>query len=244
MLINWYRLFAIIAMALVGLIYAIKFYGSGTSTVEEFAIWGQFGDYMGGSLNPILSFISIMLLIKSLNLQNETNEDLRKELNENKRSEKLRSLGVLFFNMINSQKLLLDNFTFSFIEGETPEKRGAAAIIHIEDGVQLLRQVGAKDSAIANFLLALDSTDQIYGILRAFYITVKMVTEKLSDENGFTSGDRRDHLLTLINFTDYAQFRLVLMSIQFLDFHGSKYLKENKDFMAALEEVKSGIDLY
>ncbi|NBV15566.1 MAG: hypothetical protein EBS11_03185 [Janthinobacterium sp.] len=116
--------------------------------------------------------------------------------------------------------------------------------MHIEDGVHLLRQVGAKDTAITNFLTALDSTDQIYGILRAFYITVKMVTEKLSDENDFTANDRREHLLTLINFTDYAQFRLVLMAIQFLDVHGARYLKENKDFMATLEEVKSGIDLY
>lgn len=244
MKVNWYRFFAITAMVLVGLTYIVKFCGFGASTAEDFAVWGQFGDYMGGSLNPILSFISIMLLIKSLNLQNETNLDLRNELRENKRNEKLRSLGLLFFNMINSQKLLLDNFSFDFPNGVMPEKRGAAAIMHIEDGVHLLRQIGAKDTAITNFLTALDSTDQIYGILRAFYITVKMVTEKLSDENDFTANDRREHLLTLINFTDYAQFRLVLMAIQFLDVHGARYLKENKDFMATLEEVKSGIDLY
>lgn len=242
---NWYRIFAAIAMSLVGLIYAIKFGGFfDEPTDNDFAKWGQFGDYMGGSLNPILSFISIMLLIKSLILQNQTNEDLRDELSENKKNEKLRSFDVLFFNMINSQKLLLDSFKIEFQNGEHSQKNGVAAIMHIEDGVHLLRYLGAKDAAISNFVAALDSQDQIYGILRAFYISVKMVSEKLSNENGFTKVDRRDHLLTLINFTDYAQFRIVLMAIQFLDAYGSRYLKDNEDFLEILKEVKSDMYIY
>jgi hypothetical protein len=33
------------------------------------AVWGQLGDYIGGVLNPMLSFLTLFLLIKTLQLQ-------------------------------------------------------------------------------------------------------------------------------------------------------------------------------
>jgi hypothetical protein len=232
-------------MVMVVIAYVIRFFWVlGHPLADKAEVWGQFGDYLGGSLNPILSFITILLLIKSMNLQKQENLDLREEVEENRRTEKLRSFGVLFFNMIASQKALLDSFTTDINAGAKGIKPGASSIICIENEVERLRDHGASDAEIAGFLEATDSEDKIYGVLRAFYVTVKIVTEKLSDENGFSSEDRREHLLTLIHFTDFAQMRLVILTIQFMNYPSGEYLRNNVDFNVVLDDVGLHLDPY
>lgn len=244
MVFNPYILVAAISMVVVAALYVIKFYiVLKLGFADDSAIWGQFGDYMGGSLNPILSFISVILLIKSLNLQNQANADLREELKENKKTEKLRSFSALFFNMISSQKSLLDGFSIKNGPEEVATP-GVRTIIWVEDEIADLRESGAKDEAIISFLNEIDGDDKIFGILRAFYITVKIITEKLSAEHGFDIEDRKDQILTLINFTDFAQLRLVMIGAQFLDTEASRYLKSNEDLKLVLAEVNLDFDLY
>lgn len=59
-------LFASAAVLIVPLFYFIVFHGSLTDKQE---VWGQFGDFLGGVLNPILSFLSLMALLLTLYLQ-------------------------------------------------------------------------------------------------------------------------------------------------------------------------------
>ncbi|ULX50637.1 hypothetical protein A9P79_01300 [Cupriavidus taiwanensis] len=226
--------------------YVLNFFvhlGYGLSTDTE--TWGQFADYVGGMLNPILSSISIIFLIKSLALQNEANQDLRNELKNNEKTERFKSFGALFFNMIDSQKALLENFSIDFkSNGEIVTKQGIRAIIEIEEKIEQIRNAGGNNDEIRKFLEESDSSDQIFGILRAFYITVKMISEKLGDPHGFSRGDRSDHFLTLINFTDFAQLRLVLIGIQFLNYPASSYLKENQEFCSVLTDAGLHLDPY
>lgn len=242
---NLYILVAAISMIVVAAFYVIKFFGIlGFGLADDSAIWGQFGDYMGGSLNPILSFISIILLIKSLNLQNQANFDLRDEVKENRKTEKLRSFSTLFFNMISSQKSLLDSFTVDLNFKNITIPPGASTITSIEDEIEKFRDNGGNDATITSFLERIDIDDRIYGMLRAFYVTVKIVSEKLSNENGFSIVDRKDHLLTLINFTDFAQLRLIIMAIQFMDYPICEYLRNNPDFSSVLTDVGLHLDPY
>jgi uncharacterized membrane protein len=244
MVFNPYILVAAVSMVVVAALYVIKFYiVLNLGFADDSAIWGQFGDYMGGSLNPILSFISIILLIKSLSLQNQANSDLREELQENKQTEKLRSFSALFFNMISSQKSLLEGFTVKTNSENIPTP-GVRTIIWIEDAIADLRENGAEDDAVISFLNEIDVDDKIFGILRAFYITIKIIAEKLSDANGFNLEDRKDQILTLINFTDFAQLRLIIIGAQFFDTEASRYLKENGDLKLVLAEVNLNFDLY
>ena len=74
-------------------------------------------------------------------------------------------------------------------------------------------------------------------MVRSFYIAVKIVTDKLSEEQGFDSHDRLVHLQTLINFTDFSQLRLILIIIQFMNFKSVQYLKTNAEFNEVLNEV-------
>lgn len=245
MVFNYYIFIAAAAIIFVFLFYLAKFavmLGYGFS--NDSAIWGQFGDFMGGSLNPILSFISIVLLIKSLNFQNQVNLELREELADNKKTEKLRAFSEVFFSMIKSQKSLLESFSVVFFVDRSPILPGVANIMRIEEDIEILREQGSSDQNIVDYIDGIDVNDRIFAILRAFYITVKIVSEKLSDSNGFSSRDRKEYLLTLVNFTDFAQLRLIIMSMQFSNYPAATYLRDNADFISLLTEVKLKLDPY
>lgn len=214
------------------------------SIANDSATWGQFGDYMGGSLNPLLSFITIILLIKSLNFEKESNIDLREQIQDNKKAEKLKSFSILFFNLISSQKLLLDNFTITSSEQEAHLPSGVETIIYIENKIEKLRENGANNEEIKVLISEVDQQDRIYSILRAFYITVKITTDKLSNTHNFTEIDRKDHLLTLIHLTDFTHLRLIILAMQFTDYPASQYLRNNSEFTAVLKEVGMDLDLY
>lgn len=226
--------------------YILQFHfklGYGIS--DDPAVWGQLGDYFGGLLNPMLSFISLVLLIKSLTLQNQANQDLRNEISNTRKSERLRSFEAQLFNMIDSQRASLDTFKIEFEnEGVLVAVYGADAIIKIEDDVELIRKKSPDINRAIEYLENVDATDQIFGVTRVFYNMVKMISEKLSDSNGFSLEDRSSHYLTLINFTDFALLRLVMMSAQFMQFSSTEYLRSNKEFNAVLSETGLNYNLY
>lgn len=210
------------------------------------ATWGQLGDYAGGILNPLLSLISIALLIKSLVLQRDSNEDLKKEIRNNERAERLRSFEVLFFNLIESQKNLFDSFCIEpqDFPNICAQLKKAKAVIEIENHIYEIRQKNGTDSDIAAYLNELDADDQIFGLLRAFYVTVRITNEKLGELNGFSAEDRTTHFKALINFTDFAQLRLVMLSTQFLDYESAKYLRSSTEFLNVLDELGLSCKLY
>ncbi|MDT3319258.1 hypothetical protein Q4Q52_05685 [Shewanella sp. SP1S2-4] len=79
MLADWhFRLVcfvALLALLLIGL-YFLNFH-SGVPDQEKF---GQFGDYLGGVLNPILGFATVILLVHSLKIQSKELSLTRDEL--------------------------------------------------------------------------------------------------------------------------------------------------------------------
>jgi len=244
---NAYLIFAIISMFGVFASYVWHFYFVlGYPLSSDTSVWAALGDYAGGLLNPILSFISLVLLIKSLNLQNEANKDLRRELKINEKTEKLRSFETHFFNMINSQKLAFDTFSIEVVSGgKLVRLVGVEAVLHIENRIEHLRQSSpGDDQPVIKYLDGIDSADKIFGIARVFYVIVKMVDDKLSEEEGFCQKERMSHLLTLINFTDFALLRLIMISMQFLSFPSTNYLRDNADFNQVLKDVELSYDLY
>ena len=246
MMINRYIAFAAFIILTVFASYFINFYVIlGYEVSSDSAIWALLGDYAGGMLNPLLSFISIALLSKSLTLQNEANINLRKELKDNEKTEKLRSFEMLYFNMIDSQKKLFESFKINFDDGEsTNQFTSIKAVIEIEDEIGRIRDRSRDDSEVWKYLNRIDSYDQIFGLSRAFYIMVMMVHEKLSDSEGFTSNDRKAHFQTLINFTDFAQVRLIMICVQFMEYESTKYLKDSPEFKETIEELGLSYELY
>ncbi len=89
--------------------------------------WGQFGDYLGGVLNPAFSFLALLVLLWTLHLQNESLNDasksnneqkelLERQLNESvtysKEQKKLLELQLFentFYNLLNYHKGIVDS---------------------------------------------------------------------------------------------------------------------------------------
>lgn len=232
--------------AIIAAAYISNFFPQyGAQLSGDTAVWGQFGDYIGGTLNPILSFTSVVLLIRSLTLQNEANEALKNELKNSERTENFRTFSTLFFNMLESQRAIFSNFKVTDVSATSPLIiSGTAAVIFIEQRIEELRDAGADDAKISEFLDDIDTDDQIFGILRAFYITVKTICEKLNTNNGFKDNVPKEQIFSLVNFTDFAQLRLVIIGIQFLQYKSCSYLKNNELFLDALDEMNMKLDLY
>ncbi|MDP9912764.1 large-conductance mechanosensitive channel [Variovorax boronicumulans] len=237
----------VLTVIAVYLSYFFKFHSElSVQTSADPAVWGQFGDYIGGVLNPLLSFASIFLLIKSLLLQFEANERLRNEIKDDKQAERLKSFELLFFNLIDSQKKLLDGLLLNVRRGVFWKRclRGSQAVLHIERQVNDMRVADCTNKKIGEFLDSIDEEDQIFGVIRAFYILVKIVSDRLSDSNGFSSEDRKTHLAVLVNFTDFSQLRLILIYMQYADYASVRYLRSSNEFKILLEELGMSIDSY
>ncbi|KWI47872.1 hypothetical protein WT72_30360 [Burkholderia pseudomultivorans] len=114
----------------------------------------------------------------------------------------------------------------------------------IEAEIGLLRDLGCSDKRITDYIEETDSTDQIFGVVRAFYICVKMISDKLADAKGFSLEVREDYFNTLINFTDFSQLRLIIMGIQFMDCEAARYLRMNSEFVAVLKAAGASLDPY
>jgi hypothetical protein len=244
--INRYVISAGLLVIIVFASYIINFYFHLNYVVStDSAVWGALGDYVGGILNPTLSFITIVLLIKSLTLQNAANISLTNELKNSEKTEKTRSFESLFFNMLNSQKELF--IIFKYKEDRVGTHLcfvGVEAVIEIEDQIEQIRYKSLVDQDITKFLEGVDLKDQLFGLTRSFYVMVKMITDKLSEENGFNEEDRKAHFSTLINFTDFSLIRLIMISVQFMDYHSTNYLKEHKEFKDVIEELGLSYNLY
>ncbi|OIN49183.1 hypothetical protein BLL37_02820 [Pseudomonas azotoformans] len=242
---NRYIFIAITLIAIVCLSYVLNFYVKLSYVIsDEPEAWGQLGDFVGGLINPILSFMSLLFIIKSLSLQNEANVGLREEVKNTRKTEKLRSFETQLFHMIASQRELFNSLKVNDISYQTfSKKMGVEAVIVIETEVERLRE--SFDVDIVNaYLEAADPTDQIYGLTRIFYNIVKLTSEKLSDANEFSAEDRKSHYLTLINFTDFSLLRLIMLSAQFTGLPPTEYLKSNQEFSSTLKEVGLNYSLY
>ncbi|MBB1306205.1 hypothetical protein [Pseudoalteromonas sp. SR43-5] len=237
---NRYTIAAILFTISVWLAYFIQFkVNLGLPFSDKTEVWGQFGDFIGGVLNPTLGFVSIVLLLKSLTYQKTANDNLRTEINLIRQTEKLKSFESQFFNMLDSQKQVFDSFTIELNQANNSVVlRSADAVITLERTITHLKGNGKTDLEIGDFLKDSDEKDRMFGMIRTFYILVKITIEHLSDKNGFTEADRESHLSTLVNFTDFHLLRLILISKQFLDYDNVKYLNNCQELNNVFSEMK------
>lgn len=237
---NRYIIGALVCIGLVLGLYTYQFHTYQLS--NDVNHWGQFGGFIGGVLGPLLSFLSYVMLIKSLTMQNDANVALREESKLNIKNEKLRSFEVHFFNLINAQRETFEYFQLE-IKSSGPSK-GVSAVRELENLIGSLRYIGADDDKISTVIKGIDSQEKIYNTQRIFYVITKMIDQKLSDENGFDEEERKAQLTTLINFTELSVLRVVLISMQFLNHKSSRLLRENTTLLAVFDELSLSLDEY
>lgn len=102
-------------------VYAVNFYGPLSSDPER---WGQFGDFLGGVLNPTFSFLALIALLGTFGLQIRELKISSKELKNSataliKQNDTLRQQQFegSFFQLLN-----LHNTIINSIDLESPKK--------------------------------------------------------------------------------------------------------------------------
>lgn len=108
----WGSLVAFLATPFLVLPYMIWFWavhGQGLSDNPE--RWAQFGDYLAGTVGPIIGFASIMVLIATLHSQ-------QTELREQRKLASRQAFEQTFFNWLNSYREAVDRLRFTTSEGK------------------------------------------------------------------------------------------------------------------------------
>lgn len=103
---------ALSAILLVTCVYVATF---GNTLSDQHELWGQFGDYVGGVLGPILALLALVALLITLHIQSREMEissrQLRhsaKALSEQSRSLQLQNFERRFFDMLSLHHELIN----------------------------------------------------------------------------------------------------------------------------------------
>ncbi|MFY0668982.1 MAG: hypothetical protein JXQ95_13210 [Alteromonas stellipolaris] len=177
---------------------------------DDTSKWSDFGSYIGGTLGPLLTFISVLLLIKTFELQKFANERLENDIKRSKKQAKLNSFEQSFFNLIQSQQT---NFKEFALQVEEQKVTGVEAVDFLEQVIINLNNANATKERFKLILDLYDKNRKVFNATRIFYVLCKIVEDSLKEEDGFTSEERSQYYQTLIYFTDYNLLRLICISI-------------------------------
>ncbi|MEN9886242.1 MAG: hypothetical protein RL758_820 [Pseudomonadota bacterium] len=98
---------------------------------EAPAAWGQFGDFLGGLLNPIVSICTLVVAIAVWKLQRVEMEQTRNALTEQAKTAEQQRQEQRFFDLLNLYHRTVDSISVTHHTGAVNafELRGKAALI-------------------------------------------------------------------------------------------------------------------
>ncbi|EAC1946475.1 hypothetical protein IGF73_004789 [Escherichia coli] len=204
MKIHSIKIFAALVIIITWLSYFAKF-GDWFNFSSDTAVWGQFGDFLGGVINPLLTFISVVYLINSVNLQREANASLI-ALEEFKKTE------TKFYNMLESQRSGFESFKIvDSVDGKPLVIKDGDAVTYIEDVVVEMVIQGSTKGEISNKIGGMDKADNIFSIVRRFHNIIKLIKREIPENL------RSEYYDSLVNMTEYKQICLILISMELFD---------------------------
>jgi hypothetical protein len=127
--------------------------------VEEKSQLGQSGDYIGGTLNPVLSFAALLALIINIQLQIKEFVKTRKELEHSAIAQKDLVFQSEFFSMLNSLEKLVQNYHLA------PVNKSHVSIHEYVIGLaeHSNRNQGAIDGHIVSSIFELPISSMLFG---------------------------------------------------------------------------------
>ncbi|WP_213733330.1 hypothetical protein [Citrobacter europaeus] len=186
-------------------------------------VWGQFGDYVGGVVNPILTFFTIYLLIRSIGLQRESNDCLVNEIKRQEKLEDYKKFESRFFKLLESQENNFQRFKLNVGDNEdgTPQIfNGNTAVSHIENELSILVDAKISPPRIHTWLDNLDDDGAYFSLTRRFYLIVKLV-----DDNTISKNSREEMYESLVNLTDVKIISMIVILSIYYDWDTMKYIK-------------------
>lgn len=231
MKLNQAKYIALVIITVVPIIYFIRFgliLKLPLSVEQE--VWGQLGDFLGGVINPLLSFITILLLLESLKYQNDANQSLSNQILHSEKNEKIKIFENLFFHLISTQRDLYHRFKIKVIldNNEFTELYTAEAVDKLETVFSDEIDQGKNLTELTELYEEIDNAYGIFDLVRSFSITVSLVKEHLTEENGFSEQDRAFYYEKLINLTEFSHIRLLATALQFEKSHIIQKLNDSE----------------
>ena len=109
-------IFSLIAIFAV-IILSAFFYGitQNPNFEEIIKVWANFGDFMGGTLNPILAALSLFGLLFTIYYQNKELEETRKELKKSVQAQQEQSESLKLQNEATKLQMFENTF-FNLID--------------------------------------------------------------------------------------------------------------------------------
>lgn len=109
-----------------------------TASTESLQYWGQLGDFFGGLLNPLLSFMALVAVLHSIKIQ-------RKELQETQQETKIankiqaqqtalferQNFESFFFRLLEAHSKILDQVSFDDEKGVAAFESAARKMDHV-----------------------------------------------------------------------------------------------------------------
>ncbi|MBC8787106.1 hypothetical protein [Pseudomonas fluorescens] len=167
-------------------IYAINF-NEWLGFSENKGDWGTFGDFVGGFSNPIITFITMCMLIKSIDLQKDANESIIDQNTQIKNQEirqreieDLRSFESTFYSLAEVARQEYRRLRIKDSNGN--EYLESLAVSYIEE--EILRQytdnltLGKPSDFLAIFnKIDEQSSMSLFSSVRSFYILFKITID-------------------------------------------------------------------
>lgn len=175
--------------------------------------WGQFGDFFGGILNPLLSFMTICILIRTSIHQEK--QEIRNRFDNR------------FYNMIDQLRKSADNLNFKF--GSNVDWDFDAFFRYIEDSFFDSDDVSGLDSPRFK--------ETVFPILRQFYLILKVINTEY-EKGRINDEELQEYFLLLINSTEYRTLRFVVFnSLYYESISASQYIINCNGFISELKSI-------
>lgn len=178
--------------------------------------WGQFGDFFGGILNPLLSFMTICILIRS-------------SLSQEKR-ERSKRFDDRFYGMISQLRHSVESLKFEF--GPELIWDFDSFFKHMEDSFFDSDDQSGLDSARFK--------ETIFPVLRQFYLILKVINTEFEKKH-IDHEELKDYYLLLINSTEYRTLRFIAFNSYYYEsISASQYITSCEGFIVELRSIGFG----
>lgn len=171
--LRYLAIFAASFATLIFSIYFLKFHGELTSTQDA---WGQFGDFVGGVLNPIFSLLALLALLATFSLQikefgilSQQREETNNALLEQQNSSHRQVFESSFYHLLNLHNNLLQGIDLSGPKGNI---KGRDCFHVFVKRLNIERLKSNKPDEIQEFMAAYDVFYQSHSREIAHYFTM------------------------------------------------------------------------
>lgn len=164
----WPKRIACIAALLFIAVYSIFICWFGVNLPPDSASWGQFGDYVGGVLNPIFGLLTLFAVLAALHVQSEELTEARAALTTQSDRAEVQSFELGLFSQIDIHHSNLQSI--QLLDGKNKyESRGVFKVLYAR----------LKESYVAEQSMQ-DSPDD-FAMLKAAYTRFYKTNEQYID---------------------------------------------------------------